>query len=79
MMMKPSDLLDFQSNANLVTPLCWSKHAALLSDLVDGTTSSEASKWSTNQVRDFLAKFGIAPFHLDKFNGHQNSQRPLAH
>lgn len=67
-----SALQDFQGNANLVTPLCWSKHAALLGHLVSGATSSEATKWSADQVQTFLAKFGLNSPVLDKFKEEVN-------
>ena len=63
---RQSALPDYQANSALVTPLCWSKHAALLSGLVSGATSGQVSKWTSPQVVEFLAKFGLDSRVLDK-------------
>ena len=47
--------------------MCWSKHAALLGDVVGIDTSNQVTRWSCDQVMDFLAKFGVNKAMLEKF------------
>jgi len=66
--MSRSILEDYSlANTNLTTPLCWSKHAALLQDLVGDETCVAVAKWSLEQVNEFIAKFGTTSAQLDKF------------
>ncbi|XP_032779060.2 lethal(3)malignant brain tumor-like protein 3 isoform X2 [Daphnia magna] len=60
-------MMDFPTNSNLTTPMCWSKHAALLGDLVGVDTSNQVALWSCDQVLEFLSKFGISKPLLEKF------------
>lgn len=55
------------TNTNLTTPLCWSKHASLLSKYIDTETVASVSRWTVQQVVDFLVKFGTAAKELDHF------------
>lgn len=54
-------------NSSLTTPLCWSKHSALLADIVGSHTSVQTSQWSCEQVVEFLGKFGINSLLLERF------------
>lgn len=66
--MQPSySMTDFPANSNFTTPMCWSKHAALLGDIVGVETSNHVALWSCDQVLEFLAKFGISKPLLEKF------------
>jgi hypothetical protein len=60
-------MMNFPANSNLTTPMCWSKHAALLGDVVGIDTSNQVTRWSCDQVMDFLAKFGVNKVMLEKF------------
>lgn len=57
----------YPTNASLTTPLCWSKHAALLGDVVGANTTNDVVKWNFEQVGEFLAKFGIISPLLERF------------
>lgn len=59
-------------NSSLTTPLCWSKHSALLTDFVGSATSAQASRWTCEQVLEFLKKFGINSLLLERFKHEVN-------
>jgi len=59
------------ANTDLTTPLCWSKHAVLLKNLVGDETCVAVAKWSLEQVNAFIAKFGTSSAQLDKFKEEQ--------
>lgn len=66
--MSRSILEDYSlTNTNLTTPLCWSKHATLLQNLVGDETCIAVTKWSPEQVNEFISKFGTSSAQLDKF------------
>jgi hypothetical protein len=58
---------NFPTNSNLITPMCWSKHAELLGNVVGVDTTKQVIRWSCDQVVDFLAKFGVHKAMLEKF------------
>lgn len=60
-------MVNYPTNSSLITPMCWSKHAALLGDLVGVDTSNQVKRWSCDQVLEFLSKFGVNKLLLDKF------------
>lgn len=60
-------MLNNPTNSNLTTPMCWSKHAALLGGLVGTDTTNQVVRWTADQVVDFLAKFGVNKLMLEKF------------
>lgn len=64
----PSDNhANYPNNVSLTTPLCWSKHSALLGALIGANTSNQVARWSCEEVVDFLTKFGMSSSLLDKF------------
>lgn len=60
-------MMNYTTNSNVTTPMCWSKHASLLGDLVGADTSNQVARWSSDQVVEFLAKFGVNKLLLEKF------------
>ena len=59
--------INFPTNSNLTTPMCWTKHAELLGDVVGVDTSNQVVRWSCDQVVDFLSKFGVNKAMLERF------------
>lgn len=59
--------INHPANSNLTTPMCWSKHVALLGDIVGMDTTNQVVSWNCDQVSEFLAKFGINRLLLEKF------------
>lgn len=59
--------MNYPTNSNLTTPMCWTKHAALLGDMIGVDTSAQVIRWSSDQVADFLTKFGINKLLIEKF------------
>ena len=66
-MQQDYSMMNYPTNSNLITPMCWSKHASLLGDLVGVDSSNHVKSWPCDKVLDFLSKFGVNKLLLDKF------------